>query len=100
MVVCVAPELGLFFRINSRPHPIAVSLDCTVNTFLKHDSFLECTAPLELDDYVIETFLDGHGRPFGAVARSVVPEIGRAVRQSQRISAADKSAILTALGLR
>lgn len=99
MVVCVAPDLGLFFRINSRPHPIAVTLDCTVNTFLKHDSFLECTAPLELDDYVIEAFLDRHGAPFGTVVTSVVPDIGRAVRQSQRISAADRIAILTALGL-
>ena len=77
-----------------------MTLDCTVNTFLKHDSFLECTAPLELDDYVIETFLDRHGGPFGTVAITVVPEIARAVRQSQRISAADKTAILTALGIR
>lgn len=99
MVVCVAPETGLFFRINSKNWPVAVPLLKADNGFLHHDSFLECNGPLELDDYIVQQFLDSSGAPIGRVAASTIPAIWLAVNGSRRISPADQIIIGKALGI-
>src|SRR5215203_1726956 len=56
MVVCISPELGLFFRINTEPNwQTSIKLFRGPNhLFLEHDSHLECGEPLDLDEYVVE----------------------------------------------
>ena len=100
MVVCIAPEPGFFFRINTPRYPVAVSLLKADNPFLHHDSYLECNGPLEFDDYVIQSYLDRHGgKPFGRVATRVVPAIWAAVSGSARISPHDKELIRIGLSI-
>lgn len=98
MVVCVCPELGLFFRINSEgkwqtPVPLAKSPD---HLFLSHDSYLECGEPLELDDYVIEESINRKGI-IGQVGRALVPQIVAAVEKAVTLSQNDKDIIKRAL---
>jgi hypothetical protein len=98
MVVCVAPALGLFVRINTRGHwPGSVALAQRLHPFLKHDSFLECGAVFELDDYMIgQSFASGRG-VIGRIDRAVVPDLLAAVRSARTLSARDREAIVAAL---
>jgi hypothetical protein len=84
MVVCVNRPLGLFYRINTKDHwrpAVALKKTLTENTFLEHDSFLECGDPLDLDDYVIEEAIRKNG-VVGRVSASVCNDV---------ISALDKA---------
>ncbi len=63
MLVCITPEQGLYFRINTRGHwqhsiPLAQRDHPNV---LSHDSHLECGQPIELDDYLVDQALARHG---------------------------------------
>lgn len=71
MVVCVEPRLGFYFRVNSHDNwepciPIIREPD---HTFLKWDSFIECTI-LELDDYIINQALKKKGI-IGRISRTL-----------------------------
>lgn len=62
MVVCVQPDMGFFFRINSENHwsPCVPIIKAPHHEFLKHDSFIQCRI-LDLDDYVIGEALKRSG---------------------------------------
>jgi len=96
MVVCIDPERGLFFRINTEPKwQTPVSLRKSENDWLKHDSYLECGEPLELDDYIVS-----QSSPIGAVCHSAIAEIVAAVERSVTLSPADIRTIKANLGWR
>jgi hypothetical protein len=98
MVVCIEPELGVFFRINSRPNwqtPVKLERE-PEHKFLQRDNYMECSEPLELDDYIIEQALT-HG-VVGRISRTKAPEICAAVAKAIYISAEDKEKIRVALG--
>lgn len=100
MVVCVAPEEGYFFRINSKPiHRIPVKLLLADHPFLDYDSYLECSPPLDVLDYTIEQYLDEHGGPLGRVQDKYIAEIWKAVTGNGRIQKAVSDAIGKALGV-
>jgi hypothetical protein len=83
MAVCVAPVAGFFFRINTRPWPVPVALAKADHPFLKIDSNLECSPPLDLDDYVIEQFLNSNGgQPLGCVHQKHLADIWKAVQSN------------------
>ena len=99
MVVCICPEHGFYFRINTEPKwqtPVLLR-KAGVHDFLDHDSYLECGSPIELDDYVIET-TGNRGKVIGAIAAAVLPEIIEAIRTSPRVRASDRRVMLAALG--
>jgi hypothetical protein len=97
MVVCVEPELGLFFRINSKPWQTAVKLEMSSHPFLIRDSYLECGEPIELDEYVVDESLRDKGL-YGTVLSSLADAIYGAVHAAKRISDSDKEAIRKAIG--
>ena len=93
MVVCISPEFGWYFRINTRGHwvpsvPLPKEPD---HPWLKHDSHLECNI-LELNDYVIEQALDASGI-IGSVSTALCPAIRDAVRANRTMSSTDKMVI-------
>jgi len=100
MQVCVCPVNGFFFRINSMPKwQIPVLILQRDNPFLKHDSYIECGIPLELDDYLIGTSLDKNsGKPFGKVNPVCVPDICAAIQRSALIRPQDRVVIAANLG--
>jgi hypothetical protein len=62
MVVCIEPSLGFFYRINSEGKwQFPVPLRNVDHPFLKHDSFIECGEPFELDDYLIDESVRRNG---------------------------------------
>lgn len=98
MVVCVEPFLGLFLRINSagwRNGSVSIPRN-NDHAFLKHDSYIECGDPFELDDFIINEALSPDG-PIGRVSPRLANEISDAVRRCALISRNDKNAICTAL---
>jgi hypothetical protein len=98
MVVCVEPFLGIFLRINSdgwRDGSIAILKK--ENAFLKHDSYVECGDPFELDEYVQGQALKANGI-IGKLDKSIAQEICKAVRACSLITRADKNEICAALG--
>lgn len=92
MVVCIEPELGFYFRINTKGnHQHSVKLLKKDHPFLKWDSHLECGEPLELDDYCIEEALRlNGGLPIGRASISLIPLILPIVAAAKTISADDK----------
>jgi hypothetical protein len=101
MVVCIEPDLGLYFRINTEgnwQYPVKMLKSDTDHAFLKWDSHLECGEPLELDDYCIEESLTNNGgKPIGRVSANLIPAILSIVANAKTISADDKDLIRTAL---
>ena len=97
-VVCVEPDLGLFFRIYSEPKsqtPILLKVK-DYTEFLKHDSYLECGCPFELDEYTVYESIRDHGI-LGRLKSDIVPQIVQVVQGEQRVSPADKSSIIAIL---
>jgi hypothetical protein len=97
MVVCVEPELGYFFRINSEPKwkgPVLLRL--ADHDFLRHDSYLECGGPLDLDEYIVSEALRGRGI-IGRVSDKVVPDIIAALETAYSVSPADRDFICAVL---
>lgn len=97
MIACVQPELGFFFRINTKRWPIPVKLEAALHPFLSHDSYLECGEPLCIDDYMVEQALAGRG-VIGRIDASLTTAIYRTVANARTITEADKEAIRHALG--
>lgn len=62
MVVCVEPTLGFYFRINSHSdwQPCVPIIKEPDHTFLRWDSFIECTI-LDPDDYIINQAIEKGG---------------------------------------
>jgi hypothetical protein len=102
-VVCICPNEGLFYRINSYDdYPIGVFLpkDPNHTAFLRWDSYIECGKyPLELDDYTISKALEANkGQVLGRVNSIHAPEIYAAVQLQKTISRDIKALIKSALG--
>lgn len=98
MVVCVEPTLGCFFRINSNPyHQTSVQILKSENTFLDHDSYLECGTPFDLDDYVVQESLRKTEGIIGKLGKSVIPQIIAAVQSERLLSPDDRNAVIDAL---
>ncbi len=97
MVVSVAPVQGYFFRINSEPKwQQPVLLLAKDHDFLKRDSYLECGAPLDLDDYVVQQSLRERGI-IGTIAQKAVKDIIAAVEKAWSVSDEDRAIICAAL---
>lgn len=99
MVVCIEPELGIFFRINSNEHwPKSIPIPLKGHEkFLDHDSFIECGSPLDLDEYVIDESLAEKGI-IGKADPNLANLIYDMVKDEPLISPADKAKIRKALG--
>lgn len=67
-----------------------------MHTFLKHDSFIECGDPYELDEFIINAALKARG-VIGQIDRTLRNEICAMVRATSSISKADKNAVCAAL---
>lgn len=100
MVVCIHPENGWYYRINSKSHwrPAVKLVRIPDHMFLKWDSYLECGDPLELDDYIIEQSLRRSG-VIGSVSKVCCKEIGTALAAARTLKDIDKQAIREALGI-
>lgn len=93
MVVCVEPELGYFFRINTEPkwqNPVLIKRND--NDWLEHDSYLECGQPLVLDDYIVDLSLKGRG-VIGRLNFSLVNVILTAMSKDDRVTEEDFDSI-------
>jgi hypothetical protein len=97
MAVCVEPDAGYFFRINSEPKwQKPILLKQSENTFLLHDSYLECGAPLDLDEYVISESLRDRGI-IGRVNDNVIGPIITALEAAYSVSPEDREMICKVL---
>lgn len=97
MVVCVEPSLGLFYRISTEGKwQIPILIEKSRNSFLHHNSYIECGSPLELDDYLIEQSISVRGI-YGTVDAECLPRLCAAVLRSRNIRETDRAAILLAL---
>lgn len=97
MVVCVEPDAGYFFRINSEPKwQKPVLLELSENNFLDHDSYLECGAPLDLDEFIINESLRARGI-IGRVSDKVIGPIIAALEASYTVSPEDRELICKVL---
>lgn len=93
MWVCVECDLGIFFRINSKPWGIAYPIKSGAeHPWLKHDSFIELGHPLELDEYAIEESLRAN-RPLGCIHPKHVPDLIKIIEQDPGFSPAVVAAI-------
>jgi hypothetical protein len=97
MYVCLNPEHGIFFRINSKGHWAgSVAIYQASNPFLTHNSFVECGSVLEVDDYSIDESVRRHG-VLGSVDASTRDRIIAEVTASKMLSDNDKAIILRGL---
>ena len=98
MAVCIQPDCGFFFRINTRPWKPAIKIEREPHRlWLKYDSYLECSIPFDLDDYAIEQAIKKDGI-LGRVHSSLAPLIYAEVQVNETLAADDKAAIALALG--
>lgn len=90
MVVCMSPEDGWFFRINSRPHfkPCVPLLREPDHQWLDHDSHLQCSI-LMLDDYVVDAAIERNG-VVGSVSLELREEIIRGIMAGRDTPPRDK----------
>lgn len=99
MVVCIHPENGWYYRINTKSHwRPCVAIPLADHSFLDHDSFLECGDPLELDDYLIEEALEKTNGPIGRISSGLCAEIVAALAECRTLKARDQEEIRRALG--
>lgn len=98
MIVCVDAENGLYFRINSKGHwPDSVPIAKDVrHPFLDHNSFVECGAPQEWDDFAIDEFIRENG-DLGDISLETVALIIEKIERSVRLPTNEKHRILGAL---
>lgn len=99
MVVCIEPDLGLFYRFNSRDHwkPCVFVAREPDHGFLDHDSYIECGDPLELDDYIVSESLKRRG-VIGSVSHELCPQILEHLNVAKYLRQSDKDAIRSAMG--
>lgn len=98
MMVCVEPDLGFFFRINTKGHwPASILIEMRSNPFLRRDSYLQCGELIELDEFVIDEILDEKGL-YGELDKSYAAVICRTLDSVSTIRKSDKDAIRQCLG--
>ena len=98
MVVCIEPASGFFYRINTKGKwQVPVPILKKDHSFLKHDSFIECGDPFELDDYIVDESIRRSGI-LGQIAKQVAPAIYRAAFTATVLSQEEKELIRAALG--
>lgn len=98
MCVCICPDNGFFFRINSSGHwngsvPISQK---TYSDFLHHDSYVECNGPLEIDDTSINESIRVDGI-IGTLNDSDLTLILECVMLSRTLRANDQKTIIEAI---
>jgi hypothetical protein len=99
MLVCIEPNLGMFFRINTKPiWQNSIAIIAADHNWLRWDSNIECGEPIELDEYVISDSLVKKGI-IGRVKESLAPAIYAVVANARTLAPDDKDAIREALGL-
>lgn len=93
MVVCVQPEDGLFFRINSRPFlkPVIPLIKDPLHPWLDHDSYLHVDILL-LDDYIVEKAVR-RGGVIGTVSPLLSTDIKKTVLNLRDATLHDKQRI-------
>ena len=98
MVVCVQPDEGWFYRINSRPFlkPCVPLIRLPDHPWLDHDSFLHIDI-LMLDDYIVEESLNRHNGIIGKVSPILSRDIKRQTLNIRYASLEDKQKICAAL---
>lgn len=98
-IVCICPEEGYFFRINSEnkwPCPVRLDYsDC--HGFLDYHSFLQCDRILEFSDYIIDESIESVGI-LGTVPKIYAAQICDAADKSFNINPVDKAIIRRVLG--
>ena len=97
-VVCVEPECNFFFYINSRGHhhistPLIKEPD---HQWLDHDSFVQVNAPLEFDDYIIDSDIEEHGI-VGRVSDECAAAILSILSKDERVAKLDRDRIESAI---
>lgn len=98
MMVCVEPDLGFFFRINTKGHwPASILIEKRRNPFLHHDSYLQCGELIELDEFVVDEILDEKGL-YGELDKSYAAAICRTLDSVSTIRKSDTDAIRQCLG--
>ncbi len=97
MVVCVNPNDGIFYRINSRPflRPFVPPPKEPDHSWLDHDSFLHID-PLMLDDYIINEAIK-RGGVIGKVSTTLSGQIKRMTLDVRCMDLAEKQAICRCL---
>ena len=96
-VMCVEPQEGWFYRINTKPwRPAVPLLRLPHHPFLDHDSFIECGDPLMLDDYIVDEALRVHG-VIGLIDSSLCPAIICALDKASYLRDTDRELIRAAL---
>jgi hypothetical protein len=97
MVVCVEPDQGFFFRINTDDNykPCVRIERLPDHRWLDHDSHIECSV-LDLDEYLIDEAVRTSGI-IGVVSADVARPILATIQQARYISDADKLLIIAAL---
>lgn len=97
MCVCLCPEQGLFFRINTKSQwKPCVFISKAEHSFLLHDSHVECNGPLEIDDTSIEESLRVDSI-LGRLSAGAIKAIVKTVEASKTITPADKAIIIDCL---
>lgn len=96
MWVCLEPDLGLFFRINTEQWRTPIKLlQCDHSNFLTHDSYLECGQPIELTENELDDALRSRG-VIGRVDERLAPDILAVIESIDTVSPNDKTAIAQA----
>lgn len=99
MFVCLAPEHGLFVRINTkgwRRGSVPVARE-PHHLFLEWDSHVECGSVFELDDYVIEQSIERGRGVIGRLCAALALSLIEAVRHATTVRETDKAIIAAAL---
>jgi hypothetical protein len=97
MVVCIEPDLGWFYRINTKARIPAILLRKSDCPFLDHDSYLECGAPLEIDETIVDEALRYTGQPIGRLPATSREALRDYFRDAVDLSVADKKVLIAAL---
>ncbi|WHA41973.1 hypothetical protein [Agrobacterium larrymoorei] len=97
MVVCVQPDEGLFYRINSRPFlkPCIPLVRDPDHPWLDHDSFLHID-PLMLDDFIVKHAVE-RGGVIGVVQANLSSQIKRLTLGLNYLTLEEKQSICFAL---
>ncbi len=101
MVVCMVPDIGLFYRFNSHSdYSIAVLVPEKPNhPFLSWDSYIEVgETPLQLDEFTVQKAIKScGGAPLGQVHHSHIPDICAAVQSGETLSVKARNKIISVL---
>lgn len=98
MMVCLAPAEGLFGRINSKGwRPGSVSIGAKDHHFLDHDSYIECGAVFELDDYAVEQSIERGRGIIGQISPALAAVLVDVIAKAPGLRETDKAGVTQAL---